>query len=526
MSDSAAQNTVSDDAPPPHVIAYARISDLSVKRRTLAGVLGVEAQHTACEAMAHDAGATVTQRYTDNDKSASRGEHRPGFEAMLADLHRGRTDGGDPVHGVVTVDVDRIYKTPAQWERFITAFRAVPGRVFVDWQGRRDLYDPGADESGLHDVSVVMGENRRRSDRTKRWHAAQARRGIAHTGGRTFGYRPADGTPGSIEVVPEEATVIREAVTACAEGQSWGSITQIFVRSGRPTENGGPWRTQTVKQILSSPRLAGLRILDGEIVTDQAGDPVVGCWEPIITPSEWEAVRQRYEPRRRAPGGRSMAGKGRTPPKYLLSGFLLCGRDLDGRVCKSVLAGCATKVGQSTYRYACRTKTDGGCGGTAVRGEWMDREITDLVLAVLAGVRPGTLKQPAWTRAPELDAISDRFDALRARLRRGDMTEAAFRDRSAVLEEILRDLHREKEAWEAVETSFNDEALERLRRWQARPAEGGYDLRQRRALISSVLASVFVFPAGRGRRRQAKEGYLPILNRSLAIGPPVNRISR
>ncbi|XRQ11752.1 recombinase family protein [Actinomadura welshii] len=518
MSDSAAQDTVldrvdplSEGHPPPHLIAYARISDLSAKRRTLAGALGVQAQHAACMSMARDAGAVVVKRYTDNDRSASRGEHRPGFEAMLADLHR------EPVDGVVTVDADRIYKTPAQWERFVTAFRAAPGRIFVDWQGQQDLYAPDADESGLHDVSVVVGENLRRRERTRRWHAAQAQRGIAHTGGRTFGYRPAGSAPGAIEVVPEEAAVIRAAVTACIKGETWGAITCIFARSGLPTENGGPWRTQTVKQIITSPRLAGLRLLDGEVVTGQTGDPVLGGWEPIITPSEWEAVRQRYEPRRRAPGGRSMAGKGRTRRKYLLSGFLLCGRDLDGRLCKCVLSGCATKVGQSTYRYACRPTSDGGCGGNAVRGEWMDRQVADLVLDVLAAAPPGTLRQPAWARELELEAITARRDELCARRQSGDVTEAFYRDRSAVLGEILRDLLREKDAWEAVEACFNDDAPARFRRWRSSPEEGGYDLRQRRALISGVLTSVFLFPAGRGRRRQANEGYLPIINRHLVI---------
>ncbi|TDD85246.1 recombinase family protein [Actinomadura darangshiensis] len=261
----------------PRLIAYARISDLSGKRRTLAGVLGVHAQHSACEAMAHDADAIVVKRYTDNDRSASRGEHRSGFEALLLDLHRGHTAEGEPVQGVVAVDVDRIYKTPAQWERFITAFCTVPGRVFLDWQGHHDLYAPDADETGLQDVSVVMGENSRRSDRTRRWYAAQAQRGVAHTGGRVFGYRPAAGVAGAIEVVPEEAAVIREAVAACAEGRSWGAVTEIFARSGIPTENGGPWRTQTVKQIISSPRLAGLRMIDGEIVTDRLGEPERPC---------------------------------------------------------------------------------------------------------------------------------------------------------------------------------------------------------------------------------------------------------
>ncbi|NKZ06366.1 recombinase family protein [Actinomadura latina] len=141
-------------SPQPLLIAYARISDLSGKRQTLAAALGVEAQHAACQSMARDAGAIVTKQYTDNDRSASRGENRPGFESMLADLHRGRTGDDEPVQGVITVDIDRIYKTPVQWERFVTAFRAAPGRVFVDWQGRRDLYASDADEEGLHEVSA------------------------------------------------------------------------------------------------------------------------------------------------------------------------------------------------------------------------------------------------------------------------------------------------------------------------------------------------------------------------------------
>ncbi|MWA06247.1 hypothetical protein F8568_039070 [Actinomadura sp. LD22] len=114
-------------------IGYARISDLSGKRRTLAAALGVEAQHAACAAMARDNGGIVIKRYTDNDRSASRDVHRPGFEAMLGDLHRDRTADGAPVQGVIAVDVDRIHKTPVQWERFVTAFRSAPDAC--SWTG-------------------------------------------------------------------------------------------------------------------------------------------------------------------------------------------------------------------------------------------------------------------------------------------------------------------------------------------------------------------------------------------------------
>lgn len=499
------------------VIAYARISDLSGKRRTLASVLGVEGQHAACAEIARQEGVTIVKRYSDNDRSASKGETRPAFEAMLTDLYRGHTSEGAVVHGVITVDVDRIYKIPEQWERFITAFRSKPNRVFLDGEGRRDLYAPDADERGLHDVTAVMAENKRRSDRTRRWHAAQAQRGIAHTGGRCFGYRPVPGVRGVIEVVPEEAAVIQEAVAACIDGRGWGAITQIFQRSGLPTEKGGLWRIQTVKQIVSSPRNAGLRLLDGEVVTGPAGEPVLGSWEPIISVTEWEAVRRRYEPRRRAPGGRSASGAGRPPRKYLLSGFLRCGNVVDGRVCGGVLMASARTQGRASFGYRCRPRGDGGCGGTGVRGEWMDQEVGDLVLGILAGLPNGTLSRPDWDRHLELEALLVQRDDLRARRNYGEMSPSLFKKRSDVLDGLLSELLAEREAWEAIDSCLGDDRAERLRRWHMEPGSGGYDLAQRRALVGRVLVSVLVFPSGRGTVRQSTEHYMPVVDRDLVM---------
>ncbi|MEW2357349.1 recombinase family protein [Spirillospora sp. NPDC029432] len=502
---------------PLSLLAYARISDLTGKRGTPAGVMGVDAQHAICDAIARGLGGAVAARYTDNDRPASRDEHRPGFEALLADLHRGRTSAGRPVDGVVTADDDRIYKTPAQWQRFLTAFRARPGRLFADERGAYDLYDDAAEEAGWHNTTITMGENRRRRDRTRRWHAAQAIRGAPHTGGRTFGYRPAPGRPGEIEVVPGEAAVIRAAVAACAEGRSWGAITALFQRSGLPTAGGGPWRTQTVKQIISSPRLAGLRILGGEIVTAPDGSMVFGRWEPIITVAEWEAVRSRHAPRDRLPGGRSRNPRP-TPRKYLLSGFLRCGREHEGRVCNGVMAGCATKQGLSAYRYACRPKSDGGCGGTAVSGEWMDQRIGALVLATLAldGDRRRSRPEPCvWERQAELDALMARRETLEARWHGGEVGDDFFFRNAAALEGLIDGLGTERRAWRTRQEALTDGVEARQRRWSLEPDAGGYDLAQRRSLVALVLTTVLVFPVGKGTRRRGDDSYLPVLKMPL-----------
>ncbi|MFB4312986.1 recombinase family protein [Actinomadura sp. 21ATH] len=499
------------------LLAYARISDLTGKRGRPAGVMGVDAQQALCDEIARGLGGAVAARYTDNDRSASRDDQRPDFEAMLVALHRGHTSAGRPVDGVVTADDDRIYKTPAQWQRFLTAFRARPGRLFADERGAYDLYDDAAEEAGWLNTTITMGENRRRRDRTRRWHAAQARRGAPHTGGRAFGYRPVPGRRGEIEVVPEEAAVIRTAVAACLEGQSWGAITTIFQRSGLPTAGGGPWRTQTVKQIISSPRLAGLRVLGGEVVTAPDGTMVVARWEPIIEVSDWKALRLRRAPRDRLPGGRS--GNPRpTPRKYLLSGFLRCGRQHDDRFCNAVMAACATKQGASAYRYACRSKSDGGCGGTAVSGEWMDQKIGALVLATLAlhgDDRHARWEPCTWERQAEFDALLARRDGLEARWHGGELGDDFFFRNSAALEGLIDGLGAERRAWHTRQEALTDSAETRQRRWSLRPDGGGYDLLQRRSLVALVLTNVLVFPAGKGTRRRGDDSYMPVLKMPL-----------
>jgi hypothetical protein len=80
-----------------------------------------------------------------------------------------------------------------------------------------------------------------------------------------------------------------------------------------------------VKQIISSPRLAGLRMLGGELYTDEDGQPVISQWERIIEPAEWEAVAARYRPRTRIVNGSAKPAAENRTRKYLLSGLLRCG---------------------------------------------------------------------------------------------------------------------------------------------------------------------------------------------------------
>ncbi|MFF5260716.1 hypothetical protein ACFY4C_17385 [Actinomadura viridis] len=167
-------------------------------------------------------------------------------------------------------------------------------------------------------------------------------------------------------------------------------------------------------------------------------------------------------------------------------------------------------MGASTYRYACRPRSDGGCGGTAVSGEWIDREAGELALAALA-LRPDGPTPEVWARQAELDALTARRDALESRWRKGHLDDEVFFRNSTALERLLKEMHAERAAWQTVQAVFNDGLEERRRRW-ALPAErGGYDLAQRRALVSSALATVLVFPVGKGNRQRSRDSILPVL---------------
>jgi hypothetical protein len=295
-------------------------------------------------------------------------------------------------------------------------------------------------------------------------------------------------------------------VAACIDGQTWAAVTAIFQNSGIPTAKGGLWRQQTVKQIISSPRLAGLRMLNGAVVSDQSGDPVLGRWEPIISQAEWESVRERYSPRERLPGGNTKNPKQKVAIKYLLSGLLRCGRQIEGQVCGVGMNGCATKIGISRYRYACRSEASHGCGGTAVSGEWIEREISDLVLVALASL-PALKQQPVWEHQAELDAVLARRDGLEMRWQQGDVDDAFFYRNSAVLNDILLHLGEAKAAWDAVGAVQRDNPEERRSRWDLPHAKGGYDLSERRAMIFGVLECVYVFPVGKGTKNRGKDSY-------------------
>ncbi|WP_225850865.1 recombinase family protein [Streptomyces sp. HPF1205] len=234
------------------------------------------------------------------------------------------------------------------------------------------------------------------------------------TGGhRRFGWLPgdlSDGRPHNHLLDPFESPYLRRAIEMIMAGKSERTVTRWLIDQRVPTVRGGKWTGTTVRNMVSNPAVCGYRVLGGELVRDPlTGEPVVGGWETIATPEEWLRVVRRYaggsavaiasgaaagatsEPGTAAAG--PAAGSAPSSPtgaraperrriaqtrKYLLSGFLRCGRrGRDGTECGATLVGNPVTRGTPHGSYAC---TSARCRGLARRMDLVDRTITDMVL--------------------------------------------------------------------------------------------------------------------------------------------------
>lgn len=309
--------------------------------------LGVTRQVADCRKLAADLGWEVAEEYVDNDVSASTGKRRPAYQAMLADLAKGRRDA------VIVYHVDRLTRRPIELEEFIeVATKAGISHVRFVSGGAMDVTNGDGLLMLRMLAAVAAAESATKSRRITRKLEEVAADGRPHGGQRGYGYDK-DG----VTVRPDEAKVLRDVVARYLAGESMRSIATWLDEQGVKTITGKPWSTTTLRSVISGPRIAGLRRHRGEVI----GRAV---WPAIITEAERDKVLARMA--EAANTGR------RTPRRYLLSGLCRC-------------AKCGHKLYSSsridTRRYVCIAGPDHrGCGRLTVVATPLEELITDAVL--------------------------------------------------------------------------------------------------------------------------------------------------
>jgi DNA invertase Pin-like site-specific DNA recombinase len=323
---------------------YARISSDPTEKRA-----GVDRQRRDCRDEAERLGWPVADEYLDNDVSAYSGKPRAEYLRMLSDIEAGAVDA------VLVWHQDRLHRQPIELEQFfqITDRAGISSNV-RSVTGNADF---GTGDGIL--VARIMGavaanESASKSRRILRKKEELAAAGLPVTGGRRpFGY-----TRDQLHLDRVEAEIVRDLVRRFLAGDSVKSLTEWLAETGVPTTGGGEWRTTTVRQIMTSPRIAGLMEHRGEVVGPAA-------WPAIITEDEHRRVVASFAARRRS--GR------RAPQRYLLSGGLLrCGK-CGARMYSSPREG--------RRRYGCLKGPDhGGCGRTFIVAEPLEVAVAQAVL--------------------------------------------------------------------------------------------------------------------------------------------------
>jgi site-specific DNA recombinase len=430
----------------------------------------MERQETDCRRLCEQRGWQVAEVYRDEGLSAYHSKKRPAFEDALADFEAGRIDV------LVCWKLDRLTRRVKDWARV---------RDVVERNGRQlaSVMD-GEATPLLMDIlaSVAENESRNTSLRLQRQRRQAAEAGEPNQGGRRlFGY-----TTLPRRIKEDEAAVIRELADRLLAGETLRSLT-AWANTVSTASTGKPWSQRTVRDMLLSPGLGGIRTYKGERFE--------GTWEPILDRPTWEAVEALLrDPARVTRGGR--------PAPWLLAGMVKCWN------CKQTMViHYRPKARGGAREYVCLPAPGRPpCGKTAVIAKPLEQLVEEIILQQLADDR---LAKALEQQGGEVQELHAQRRVVKAKLREvGDMYDtdeidrAEYLDRRAKLTDRLEQVQRQLEQV-ARRSVLSDlpTAEEELRQWWATTAIA----EQKQTIVRACLHSVIVGPGSNrgGPRFQA-----------------------
>lgn len=464
---------------------YVRLSEA-----TLANRANLVDQREDCEALCRSRNWRVVEAYVDDDRSAYSGKKRPAYERMLADLRAGR------ITAIAAKANDRLHRSPAELEAFIALVETTGAAVAVCPEGSGEDYDLTTSDGRFKARivgAVARKESEDKSRRLRRKHEQLAMAGLNGGGGtRPFGFGrlERDDETGQLDfgkdrttVYEPEAALIREAAHRVTAGDTVHAVLSDWAKRGVATVTGKPWRTTTMRRLLMSPRIAGLRELRGESVGEAE-------WDAIISQADHERLRRILSDPARRKGGR--------PREYLLTGGLVvcghadCGRPLVARPKQD-----------GRRNYVCAKGVDfRGCARLAILAEPLEEVIREAVILRLSS--PALYEMLATQghegeRAEALERLRAAEEAMGEldvdyyelrRISRGRYLEASQRLEAQAQE--ARDLLSRGAGAFVVKGLPRHEGALRVA-WNA----GSNDWR--RALVAALMHKVAVGPAVKGR---------------------------
>lgn len=335
---------------------YCRISQAEDDDQT-----GVDRQERICREIAERRGFAVNQAhvFVDNSRSAwSRKRKRPGWDELL----RAARERG--FRHIIAYHPDRLMRQPRDLEELLQ----VSDDHAITLHGeanRRDLSDP--DDRFILRIEVAHA-CRSSDDTSRRLKSAmqdRAKEGKPQGGVRRFGY-----APGGMTIVEEEAEIVREVFDRYLKGEGAAPIAKDLHSRGIKTAGGKAWNSGTIRALLDSRHVAGIRMHQGEEVGP-------GTWPAIIDAGVWEETQTRRQ--YRSAVHQELLSQ---PPQrfYLLRGLVMCGR------CGTLMSGTPKRTGPA-YQCNRRGRNDEKKCVRSIRAESLEGFVTDAAIKLLGELR-------------------------------------------------------------------------------------------------------------------------------------------
>ncbi len=458
-------------------------------------LLGTGRQEPPSRELCGRKGWTVVEPpYVDDDVSAYHPKRRPAYERLLADVAAGR------ITAIVAWHTDRLTRRPIENEGLIDLVERYHVKLSTVKVGDHDLETPAGRMQFRMLGVLARYEVEHMAERRQLMLADRAGKGLPNFGGvRPFGFQQ-----GGMELDDDEAELIREATdrllrkgeTVYAVLADWRT-REVRSPGTKKHPEGKPWSTTPFRDMICSPRLAGLRQHRGEVIGPAQ-------WPAIVTPAERDQLRGLFARNPRRPG---------RPPKRLLVGLVFCGRPDCGRH----LVSCWPSDNRGAWAYGCKKSGEqDGCARTFIDGRQTDLLIVERVLDRLAGDGLANAVKTAVADDAALAAIARRVGddereldvATHHRYVTRELDHKRYLAVKAELERSIAEGRRllsrgRSDVGPLLDLPRTEAAL---RRWWASPAT---TLERRRAVVGAVLARVEIRPRA-ARRSQFEPGRIVV----------------
>ena len=260
----------------------------------------IEDQVRVCREYAAREGYDVVSVYTDEARSGTSAERRPGFQRMVRDAERAGWDA------VIVYKMDRFARNRFDSATYKARLKRYGTRLVSATEGIPDGPEGIILDSVLEGMAEYYSANL--SQNVLRGMEGNAMR-CMHNGVEVYGYGL--GPDGRYVVDESQAPAVRDAFARIAAGEGRAAVADALNAAGYRTIRGKPWRVDTVTRLIRNEKYTGVYIW-GDV-------RIEGGMPAIVDSATYAAANERLSnaPRRR---------RGRSAP-YLLSGLIF---DTDG----------------------------------------------------------------------------------------------------------------------------------------------------------------------------------------------------